>query len=102
MLSPLPGGAAGFRLWKTDALRDIAGAAERPRKAYRWLAAVTKEEISDAALNRPGWRHESLDGKVLAALTKVVAAHPTLQRKLHAFYESNPGDIRSSHSQEGS
>eukprot|EP00971_Amphidinium_carterae_P215416 4275431-Amphidinium_carterae.1 len=94
-LSPLPSGAAGFRRWKTDALRDIAGAAERPRKAYRWIAAVTDDGISDAALNKPGWRYESLDGKLLAALTKIVAAHPMLQRKLHAYYEGHHGVLTS-------
>eukprot|EP00971_Amphidinium_carterae_P059633 1179298-Amphidinium_carterae.1 len=87
-LNPLPTGAAGFRRWRTDALRDIAGAAEKPRKAFRWLAKVTSGTVTDGQLNRPGANFESLDGKMLTALGKVVTAHPFLQRKLHSYYES--------------
>eukprot|EP00971_Amphidinium_carterae_P340283 6478544-Amphidinium_carterae.1 len=88
-LNPLPAGAAGFRRWKTDALRDMAGAAERPRRAFKWLLQVTDVGISDRSLNRPGRRYESLDGKILTALGKVVASHAFLQRKLHSYYESS-------------
>eukprot|EP00971_Amphidinium_carterae_P299247 5945300-Amphidinium_carterae.2 len=87
-LNPLPTGAAGFRRWRTDALRDIAGAASKPRSAYRWLACVSDVSIRDSQLNRPGARFESLDGKMLTALGKIVTAHPFLQRKLHSYYES--------------
>eukprot|EP00971_Amphidinium_carterae_P325276 6455459-Amphidinium_carterae.1 len=87
-LAALPAGAAGFRRWKTDALRDIAGASSRPSKAYKWLLKVMNSEVSDRRLNRPGTQFESLDGKMLTALGKVVSAHSFLQPKLHSYYES--------------
>eukprot|EP00971_Amphidinium_carterae_P349384 6490992-Amphidinium_carterae.1 len=87
-LAPLPAGAAGFRRWKTDAMRDMAGAAARPRRAYKWLLQIADKGVSDRQLNRPGAQFESLDGKILAALGKIISAHPFLQRKLHSYYES--------------
>eukprot|EP00971_Amphidinium_carterae_P141279 2799139-Amphidinium_carterae.4 len=70
--------AAGFRTWKTNAFREICGCSTDPQRAFTWLSEIDGT-ASDESINIIRERWKSLDGKVAAALGKIMKG-PLLRR----------------------
>eukprot|EP00971_Amphidinium_carterae_P336444 6472816-Amphidinium_carterae.2 len=70
--------AAGFRTWKTNAYREICGCSSDPQRAFTWLSEIDGE-ADDEMINVIKERWKSLDGKIAAALGKIMKG-PLLRR----------------------
>eukprot|EP00971_Amphidinium_carterae_P343600 6483442-Amphidinium_carterae.1 len=76
--------AAGFRTWKTNAYREICGCSSDPQRAFTWLSEIDGS-ASDDEINIVRARWKSLDGKVAAALGRIMKG--TLLRRVNTKIE---------------
>eukprot|EP00971_Amphidinium_carterae_P333407 6468158-Amphidinium_carterae.3 len=76
---------AGFRTWKTNAFREICGCSSDPQKAFTWLSEIDSN-VSDDFINTVRAKWKSLDGKIAAALGRIMKG--TLLRRVNTKIES--------------
>eukprot|EP00971_Amphidinium_carterae_P351160 6491948-Amphidinium_carterae.1 len=76
---------AGFRTWKTNAFREICGCSSDPQRAFTWLSEIDSD-LSDDVINTVKAKWRSLDGKIAAAIGRIMKG--TLLRRVNTKIES--------------
>ena len=89
-IAPIPD-AVNFRSWKLTTLREIAGSAVDPIKAFKWISRCDEKEIEDEELLdlEP---FPSLDGKIVTALNRVLVGEMLRKTQNQIQYAAKKGE----------